>query len=109
MERKVTAIAAVPDPKPSQTDPAVKAAQVPEVAGKPADIEKAKRSREPQKAPDQVETRLVIEMDEATGSYVYKTLNRQTGEVLSQLPRAEVLKLRDGAHYAAGSVIRTKA
>jgi flagellar protein FlaG len=53
--------------------------------------------------------RLVIELDKASGSYVYKTINRTTGEVLSQLPRAEVLKLRDGGQYAAGDVIKTEA
>jgi flagellar protein FlaG len=52
--------------------------------------------------------RLVIEMDQASGSYVYKTINRVTGEVVSQLPRAEVLRMKaEGA--AAGAIIRTKA
>jgi len=53
--------------------------------------------------------RLVIEKDEASGSYIYKTINRLTGEVVQQLPRAEVLRLRDTGQYAAGTVIRTKA
>ncbi len=59
--------------------------------------------------PDPVEMRLVIEKDEASGSYIYKTINRLTGEVVQQLPRAEVLRLRDTGQYAAGTVIRTKA
>jgi flagellar protein FlaG len=61
------------------------------------------------KGPDPVEMRLVIEMDQASGSFVYKTINRLTGEVVQQLPRAEVLKLRDAGQYTAGTVIRTKA
>lgn len=53
--------------------------------------------------------RLVIEQDQASGSFVYKTINRLTGEVILQLPRAEVLKMRDGGQYEAGAVIQTKA
>ena len=53
--------------------------------------------------------RLVIEEDQASGSFVYKTINRLTGEVVQQFPRAEVLKLRSQAQYAAGSVIKTEA
>jgi flagellar protein FlaG len=53
--------------------------------------------------------RLVIERDEPTGSYIYKTLDRTTGEVVNQFPREEVLKLRDSPAYQAGQVIVTKA
>jgi len=53
--------------------------------------------------------RLVIEKDGATGSYIYKTLDRATGEVVNQFPREEVLKLRDSPAYQAGQVIVTKA
>ena len=53
--------------------------------------------------------RLVIERDEPTGSYIYKTLDRATGEVVNQFPREEVLKLRDSPVYQAGQVIVTKA
>jgi flagellar protein FlaG len=59
--------------------------------------------------PEPVEMRLVIEQDPATGSYVYKTIDRATGEVLQQLPRAEVLKLKEDIGYAAGRIIRTEA
>lgn len=59
--------------------------------------------------PEPAEMRLVIEMDQASGSYVYKTIDRQTGEVLRQLPRDEVLRMRGETDYAAGAVIRTKA
>ncbi len=53
--------------------------------------------------------RLVIEEDKASGSYVYKTVNRLTGEVVQQLPREQVLQLRDQVDYVAGHVVRTKA
>lgn len=60
-------------------------------------------------AAEEADLRLVIEEDEVSGTYVYKTVNRRTGEVVQQLPRDEVLKLRDQAAYIAGGVIRTKA
>ncbi len=59
--------------------------------------------------PDPVDLRLVIEEDQASGSYVYKTINRVTGEVLQQFPRSDVLKLRSQPRYSAGAVIDTEA
>ncbi|MFN3859148.1 MAG: flagellar protein FlaG [Caulobacter sp.] len=52
--------------------------------------------------------RLVIEEDEATGSFVYKTLDRRTGEVVKQLPREDVLKLKSAEDYAPGQVVDTR-
>ena len=52
---------------------------------------------------------LLIEDDKAAGSFVYKTINRHTGEIVSQFPRDEILKLREAFHYVAGGVISTKA
>lgn len=102
MDTKAAANAPQPDPAKLQT-PNLPTAQSrePEPAPKP--------KPEAPPAPDQVEMRLVIEMDQASGSYVYKTINRLTGEVILQLPRAEVLRMKDGAEYEMGSVIRTKA
>lgn len=57
----------------------------------------------------QADLRLVIEEDEANGSYVYKTVNRRTGKVVLQMPRDELLQLREDEDYLAGDVIRTKA
>jgi flagellar protein FlaG len=53
--------------------------------------------------------RLVIEQDGASGQYVYKSLDRVTGEVLRQFPREEVLKMMGRGGYAAGAVIKTRA
>ena len=58
---------------------------------------------------DQGQFRLIIEEDQASGAFVYKTLNRNTGEVVLQFPRDEVLKLREQADYQAGAIIRTTA
>lgn len=51
--------------------------------------------------------RLVIEQGPRAGSFVYKTLDRETGEIVRQLPSEEVLKLRENAGYGAGTVINT--
>ena len=53
--------------------------------------------------------RLVIEQGPRAGSFVYKTLDRETGEVVRQLPSEEVLKLRERNDYGAGAVIDTIA
>jgi flagellar protein FlaG len=51
--------------------------------------------------------RLVIEQGSRAGSFVYKTLDRKTGEVVRQLPSEEVMKLRQSDGYGAGAVIDT--
>ena len=56
---------------------------------------------------DQSQYRLIIEEDQASGTFVYKTLDRNTGEVVLQFPREEMLKLKDRTGYQAGAVIRT--
>ena len=58
----------------------------------------------PSLADGQPDLRLIIEEDKASGTYVYKTLDRKTGEVVRQFPREEVLKLRDAEHYDPGAV-----
>ncbi|MES2034862.1 MAG: flagellar protein FlaG [Pseudomonadota bacterium] len=62
----------------------------------------AKRPEAP--AHQSADLRLIIEEDEATGTIVYKTLDRRTGEVVRQLPREEVLRLKDEPGYAPGEV-----
>jgi flagellar protein FlaG len=58
-------------------------------------------AREIEKAADY---RLVIEEDPATGSFVYKTLDRRTGEVVSQFPRDQMLRMKDSYSYTPGKV-----
>ena len=53
--------------------------------------------------------RLVIEQDKTSGQYVYKSIDRATGEILRQFPREEVLKMLGRGGYAAGDVIKTRA
>lgn len=49
--------------------------------------------------------RLIIEEDEASGTFIYKTLDRRTGEVIRQLPREEVVRLKETDDYEPGDVI----
>jgi len=58
---------------------------------------------------ERADLRLIIEEDASVGVYVYKTVDRHTGEVISQFPREEVLKMRDRAEYEVGDVVKTQA
>jgi len=71
------------------------------------------RPAKPQEAPAsapadavaaQADLRLIIEEAGEPGRYVYTVVNRITGEIVSQLPREEVLRLREQSDYTAGAV-----
>lgn len=53
--------------------------------------------------------RLVIEEGPRTGSFIYKTMDRLTGEVVKQFPREQVIDLMNQSDYSAGAVIDTRA
>ena len=95
MQNKVASFAATPDPtlgrKSSSGQP----------NGAPAE--------RPVPTKDAADLRLIIEEDPASGTYIYKTIDRRTGEVVQQFPRQEILKLREETGYVAGVVIRAKA
>jgi flagellar protein FlaG len=67
------------------------------------------RSRTGENSERQARYRLVIELGPRAGSFVYKTLDRETGEIVRQLPSEEVLKLRQSDDYGVGAVINTTA
>ena len=48
--------------------------------------------------------RLVIEPDEKTGTFIYKTVDRETGEVVRRYPREDLLRMREDPAYDAGVV-----
>ena len=52
--------------------------------------------------------RLVIEEDKTSGSYVYKTVDSRTGQVVAQIPREEVLRLREAPAYEPGAVVNAR-
>jgi len=54
--------------------------------------------------PQPGDLRLVIEQDDDSGEYIYKTVDRRTGETLQQFPREQILKLREEATYVSGYV-----
>lgn len=95
METKIAAVPPAPDPglnRAKVSEPLAKASPPPVATG-----------------PDPVDLRLIIEEDQGSGSYVYKTVNRVTGEVLQQFPRDDVLKLHSQPRYSVGTVIDTEA
>ena len=53
--------------------------------------------------------RLVIEEGPQNGSFIYKTMDRVTGEVIRQFPREQVVKMMQSERYDAGAVIDTTA
>jgi len=59
-------------------------------------------------APDPADLRLIIEDDLVAGSFVYKTVDRRTGKIVQQLPREQILALREADDYTAGAVIKAK-
>jgi flagellar protein FlaG len=65
-------------------------------------------SRASQDAERAARYRLVIE-EGPSGSFIYKTMDRVTGEVVKQLPREQVVDLMQTREYSTGSVINTTA
>lgn len=54
-------------------------------------------------------SKLQIDKDENTGAYVYRSVDKDTGEVLSQWPSEAVLALREHLKELEGLLIDTKA
>lgn len=51
--------------------------------------------------------RLVIEESSQGGRFIYKTVDRETGEVVRQLPREKLVEILESGAYASGTVIDT--
>jgi flagellar protein FlaG len=51
--------------------------------------------------------RLTVDKDPDSGDWVYKALDRYTGEVVRQFPRQEILDLKASRNYQAGTIIKT--
>lgn len=67
-------------------------------------IENSSRGKAEQQATDY---RLVIEQGPRIGTFIYKTVDRSTGETVRQYPREEILKLIEDPGYSAGAVVNT--
>jgi flagellar protein FlaG len=74
----------------------------------PAEEAQTRESPEAPVAPS-ADYRLVIEQDHASGAFIYKTLDRRTGEVVQQFPREEVLRLHEDPAYVPGDVIKARS
>lgn len=72
-------------------------------------VKKAEPAKPVNDGPQPGDLRLVIEHDEASGAFVYKTVDRRTGETLQQFPREEVLRMREVADYESGDVFDGQA
>ena len=70
------------------------------------DFDQSKAAQEAERA---ARYRLVIEEGPASGSFVYKTLDRVTGEIVRQFPREQIVRMLEEDAYAAGTVIDTTA
>ena len=57
----------------------------------------------------QADVRLLIEEDAASGVLIYKMIDRDTGEVVSEVSRDDLVKMGADPLYSAGKVINTKA
>lgn len=107
-------IAPVNAPDPSEGALAVQG-RVKAAFGQPRDGEpeapaaEARPEKPVDKGPQPGDLRLVIEHNDDTGDYVYKTVDRRTGETLQQFPREEILKLREASRYHSGDVYDGKA
>ena len=66
-------------------------------------------SKSAQDIEDVARYRLVIEEGPQAGSFIYKTMDRITGEVIRQFPREQVIRMMQSRTYGAGSVIDTFA
>lgn len=51
--------------------------------------------------------RLLIEEGPRKGSFVYKTMDSLTGEIIRQFPREQLVKIAESQHYDKGTVINT--
>ncbi|WP_428150022.1 flagellar protein FlaG [Brevundimonas sp.] len=67
------------------------------------------QGRAAQKAEEAARYRLIIEEGPTQGTFVYKTLDSATGEVVRQFPREQVLRMAERGDYSAGGLIDTSA
>jgi flagellar protein FlaG len=72
-------------------------------AGK-AEARKSAEQKVVDDGPQPGDLRLVIEQDTDSGVYVYKTVDRRTGETLKQYPREDVLRFKEAASYGPGAI-----
>ncbi len=78
------------------------------VGEKQQSLEPDPRQQQPNSAQLPDNSRLTIEHDKETGKFIYKTVDRETGEVIKQWPREEVLKAISAYQKASGLIVDKK-
>jgi uncharacterized FlaG/YvyC family protein len=53
-------------------------------------------------------SKLQIDQDKETGTFIYRSVNPDTGEVIQQWPPEQLLKLRDYLHEMEGMLVDKK-
>ena len=99
MSNSIASTGGVPDPAYGTQQRAAAEAATPQAAGPTPDASE----------PDPADLRLVIEEDQKAGCFVYKTVDQRSGKIVQQLPREQILKLREADSYVAGTVIKASA
>ena len=93
--------------KPAPDVPAEVPAASPATPGRNPDSHTDLASGEDKGTPPEYSLRLTVDKDPDTGEWVYKAIDRYTGEVVRQMPRQTLLDMRKSSNYQAGSVIKT--
>jgi hypothetical protein len=105
MSNPISSVAKIPDVAPSAIAPS----PTPSSAAASAPSAAATAPSAAQSAISAAENaRLVIEDDKAAGCFVYKVIDRTTGEVLQQTPSEQIVKLRESDGYLAGDVFKAQ-
>jgi flagellar protein FlaG len=97
---KVPPVSPVAEPSTSQTKPDPTPSPDQQSAGASLSV--------PAYIAEPADYRLVIDKDPVSGLFIYKTVDRVTGETVTQYPDAEVVRMRDSADYTAGTVFSGK-
>ena len=91
---------------PAVVEPAV---AVPPVAVSVDTGKTSDRNRAAKQAEAAARYRLIIEEGPTQGTFIYKTLDSATGEIVRQFPREQVLQMAQTGDYASGGLIDTSA
>jgi flagellar protein FlaG len=82
------------------------AAPAPSSSTTGGDFDQGRAAQEAERA---ARYRLIIEEGPTRGSFIYKTLDSVTGEIVRQFPREQVLRMSENGGYATGGLIDTNA
>lgn len=74
-----------------------------------APVQKPVAPEPPIDPPPSIDPDLRLVIEELGDTFIYKTVDRRTGEVVQVLPREDVVKMRETEAYAVGDVISTQA